>query len=202
MRGSPQLASRLAIHTASRRLQPHKARAAHSPRWSGSVRDPLAVLEMFRKHPCTLTIQPFLLLLVPFSPVLHYLLLVEYMYINPLSWPQPRTCQMPHACDRITACLPTSFACHHLKPPLYAHLRSLSLSCLRFPFRIANSSRISDHPSNSPRGRGLTSYATFLIPLLFPGALRVTSFLLRVYNVAGGIDLIEWGEHLTLRRAF
>ena len=33
----------------------------------------------------------------PVSPVLHYLLHVEYMYINLLSWPQPRTCKMQDA---------------------------------------------------------------------------------------------------------
>ena len=56
---------------------PIKARAAHSHPWSGSVRDPLAVLEMFREHSCTFLIPLFALR--RFSLLVTLALAVEYL---------------------------------------------------------------------------------------------------------------------------
>src|SRR5712691_5154932 len=127
MPGSPKNRSRL---IASCRLQPHKARAAHSPRYSGSVRDPLAVLEGFILYigsPSCVFFSCFALVTL-FSPSDLFLQIIDIIVrlcITDSTSPSPFTaCRVhvykpallskevtcnPHAILR--AFLPTSLAC-------------------------------------------------------------------------------------------
>jgi len=116
---------RLAQAAAPIRLAPltalaSRASSGSSPCWKYSVYVSLSpfCLRRFGLLALTVeyltTIQPFLPFLAPFpcSPLL------TAMYIRPLSWPQPRSCNTDtRIANEILARLPTSFARDHLKPP-------------------------------------------------------------------------------------
>ena len=81
--------------------------------------------------------------------------------------------------------------------PLRSFTIPLSLSHLRFPFGIANSSRNSDHPSNSPRG--LTSYATSVLLVEAQGILSERCADLALSTCPPeAVAAPDWQERLTI----